>query len=169
MNDIASKYYYNQNQEAVAKEKKKNNTITYRKKNRFIPNVMLINNINRMGRVNTKQVSPLYNKSKSNRIKMSNKVITPTKKEKPFVYRQPNIAFRIETVMGGISNTVGGIESFVSIKPKKDVVNITNLTKNNSIPKNNIMSNFASNDNIMGNNKFEFNLDGILLKKSKKK
>jgi len=58
--------------------------------------------------------------------------------------------------MGGISNAVGGIESFVSIKPRKDVVNISNLTNSNSI------------GNLTNGNTFKFNLDGLLLKPKKK-
>ena len=147
MNDIASKYYYNQQQEAIVKEKKKNTSIapTYRKKNRFIPNMMLINNINRMGRISTQRVAPL-----ANQVSIKKKVkahIKPVKKEKQFIYRQPDVAFKISTVMGGISNAVGGIESFVAIKPKKDVVNLNNLT-----------------DNVG----FKFNLDGFLIKPKKK-
>lgn len=149
MNDIASKYYYTQQQEAITKEKKKNNSITYRKKNRFIPNMMLINSINRMGRVNAQRANPLALQPKK-KVKAQ---VKPVKKEKPFIFRQPDVAFKISTAMSGISNAIGGIESFVSIKPKKDVVNISNLTNNNS---------------VLGNNSFKFNLDGLLYKPKKK-
>jgi len=83
-------------------------------------------------------------------------VIKPKPKkesEKQFVYRQPDIAFRIATAMDIVSNSVGGVESFVSLKPNMNIINNSSLTKSTDIS--------ATPD-------FKFNLDGLLYKPKKK-
>jgi hypothetical protein len=111
-NEIAAKYYYiQQEQDKLAKEKKKN--LTFRKKNKFVPKMILLNNLR----------NQLHNPNMYGMVTSKKKPIVkskPVKKDIPFVYRKPDVAFKIS--MGNLSSTVNNISSFVSMRSNNNAV-----------------------------------------------